>query len=170
MYVSKVCFSEQTKEKTGGITMQRIWKQLLAVLLSAVLLVSAAPAAGFAGVLNLLNITASAENYSGSCGNNVTWKLDTENGVLTISGTGQMSNYSDWSSKRAPWYSYRSTIQSVVIENGVTSIGNYAFCDCSDSMNVLIADSVTGVGDYAFERCKVSFFAVSENNQNYSSS
>ena len=81
----------------------------------------------------LLAIVASTSTLfavSGTCGDNLTWNL-TGNGVLTISGTGAMSNYTSSSPSRAPWYSNRSSIKSVVIEEGVTSIGEYAFNGCS---------------------------------------
>lgn len=59
---------------------------------------------------------------SGTCGKNLTWDLT--NGVLTISGTGSMANYNLGS---APWFSWHSNIKTVDIQNGVTSIGSYAF-------------------------------------------
>ncbi|MBR7155112.1 MAG: leucine-rich repeat protein, partial [Paludibacteraceae bacterium] len=71
--------------------------------------------------------------WSGTCGDNLTWELT--DGVLTISGTGAMSNYTSSSS---PWYSYRSSITSVVIEEGVTNIGNYAFYNCTGLTSVTI--------------------------------
>ena len=61
---------------------------------------------------------------SGSCGENITWTLD-DSGVLTISGTGAMADYA--SASAAPWYSSRSNITKVVIENGITTIGDRAF-------------------------------------------
>ncbi|MBQ7399428.1 MAG: leucine-rich repeat domain-containing protein [Clostridia bacterium] len=65
-----------------------------------------------------------AVSASGTCGNKLSWSLDTD-GVLTISGTGDMT---DWSSvESTPWYDYMSDIKSIVVENGVTSIGNNAF-------------------------------------------
>ena len=88
---------------------------------------------------------------SGTCGDNLTWEL-TADSVLTISGTGTMTNYSS-SSSRAPWYSNRSFIKSVVIEEGVTSIGNYAFNACSGLASATIPNSVTSIGSYAFYGC-----------------
>ena len=88
---------------------------------------------------------------SGTCGENLTWDLT--NGVLTISGTGLMTNYSDLSSNRAPWYSSRSSITSVIISDGVTSIGDYTFNTCTGLTSVTIPNSVTSIGDYAFYRC-----------------
>ncbi len=72
---------------------------------------------------------SAAEIASGTCGadgDNLTWVLDDAE-MLTIYGDGDMA---DWDSGNAPWYSYRSTITMVVIEDGVTSIGNYAFSEC----------------------------------------
>lgn len=89
---------------------------------------------------------------SGTCGENLKWEL-TADSVLTISGTGTMTNYSSSSSSRAPWYSNRSSVKSVVIEDGVTNIGNYAFYNCSSLTSVTIPNSVTSIGNYAFYYC-----------------
>ncbi|MBQ8511248.1 MAG: leucine-rich repeat protein, partial [Clostridia bacterium] len=84
----------------------------------------------------------------GDCGESVTWALN-DAGVLTISGTGAMTDYT--SDTNVPWISYsRSTIRSIVIEDGVTSVGDYAFYDARVAASVTIADSVTSIGDYAF--------------------
>ena len=84
---------------------------------------------------------------SGSCGDSLTWKLDSE-GTLTISGTGAMTDYA---SLTVPWSNY--TINKVVIDNGVTTIGHYAFKDCSSLKSVTISDSVTYIGGCAFQNC-----------------
>ena len=88
---------------------------------------------------------------SGTCGkdgDNLTWTLSTE-GTLTISGTGAMADYSNTN----PWYDNRSSIKSVVIEAGVTSIGKYAFYNCDNLTSVTIPGSVTSIGNYAFNKC-----------------
>ena len=90
-----------------------------------------------------------AEIASGTCGNNLTWVL-TDDGVLTISGTGAMANYSEGGS---PWHAKRTKITSVVIEDGVTSIGNHAFYACLKMTDISIADSVASIGQYAFRDC-----------------
>lgn len=74
----------------------------------------------------------------GSCGNGVTWTL--LEGILTISGTGSMSDYSE--SNHQPWYSCRRSILTVIIEDGVRSIGDYAFYACSSLTSVTIPNSV----------------------------
>ena len=86
---------------------------------------------------------------SGTCGDNLTWDLT--NGVLIISGTGAMTNYS--SSSNIPWYSSRSSIASVVINDGVTSIGENAFQFCRSLTSVSIGNSVTSIGKEAFYGC-----------------
>ena len=87
---------------------------------------------------------------SGSCGDSVKWTLDSD-GVLTIRGSGKMHNYSDYN--RVPWDSQRESIHSVVIEQGVTSIGSWAFFDCSSLTSITIPEGVTSIGDYAFSGC-----------------
>lgn len=98
-----------------------------------------------------LTLCVSAETYTGECGENLTYTLDTNTGVLTISGSGEMT---DWSfSNEVPWHNYSSSIRTVEIANGVTSIGEYAFSDCSSLTSVTIPDSVTSIGEDAFSFC-----------------
>ena len=87
---------------------------------------------------------------SGSCGENVTWTL-TADGTLTISGTGAMTDYTYDS--RSPWYRCRTHIKRVVMQQGVTSIGDHAFWDCSGLTSVTIPDGVTSIGDSVFSGC-----------------
>ena len=91
---------------------------------------------------------------SGTCGaqgDNLTWKL-TEDGTLTISGTGEMQYYNSDSSV-APWYSNRTGILSVVVEPGVTSIGHCAFYACLKLASVTLPESLKSIGYYAFMNC-----------------
>lgn len=116
------------------------------------------------GILAFGTISASAE--SGTCGTNLTWNLDSE-GTLTISGEGEMTNWS--SSIYVPWYSYRKSIKNVVIENGVTNIGNCAFVNCHSLARVTIGRGVINIGT-AFSNCSsLESINVDENNQYYSS-
>lgn len=96
-------------------------------------------------------ITVSAEFYSGTCGDNVSWSLNTSSGVLTISGTGKMKNYTV--TRDPPWNSYRSDIKTVDIKYGLTSIGEWAFDNCSNLTKVTIPNSVTQIGEFAFYKC-----------------
>ena len=81
---------------------------------------------------------------------NLTWKLDA-NGTLTISGTGAMKDY-DYDNNRSPVYG-NSSVKKVVIEDGVTSIGNSAFDNCRRLTDITIPKSVTSIGNYAFYNC-----------------
>ena len=85
----------------------------------------------------------------------ITWNLDSS-GTLTISGTGDMPEYGYNSLKdepEVPWYAQKDEIRRVVIEDGVTSIGDYAFLRCSNLTSVTIPDSVERIEQSAFTDC-----------------
>ena len=86
---------------------------------------------------------------SGTCGDNVTWNLD-NNGVLTISGNGAMT---DFSPTGVPWLQSRMQIMEVVINDGVTTIGSSAFVSCHNVTSVSIPNSVISINKAAFEYC-----------------
>ena len=100
-------------------------------------------------VLGLGNVTAGAAN-SGKCGDNLTWKLD-DSGVLTISGKGAMYHYNH-DDRKSPWIS-NTAISSVRIKEGVTSIGDESFYDCTGLKSVTVPKSVTSIGDESFHGC-----------------
>ena len=79
------------------------------------------------------------------------WRYDETTKTLYILGSGPMVDYP--TSINRPWYQYREEIQSVVIENGITSIGDSAFCECGSLTSVTIPNSVTSIGDVAFYEC-----------------
>ena len=85
---------------------------------------------------------------SGKCGENLTWTLDSD-GLLTISGKGEMSNF-DWSNSP---FDESESIKKIIINAGVTSIGDYAFNYCRSLTSVSIPNSVTSIGSRAFYGC-----------------
>ena len=122
-------------------------KKVISLFLSLAMLLS---------IVSVVDFSAYADVQTGSCGDNVTYSLDTETGVLTISGTGDMYSY-------GPFYE-NTNIKSVIIENGVTSIGDGVFQGCTSLRSVTIPDSVTSIGDDAFYGC----YFTSENFVNNS--
>ena len=116
-------------------------------------------------IISMSAITSNAAT-SGTCGNNVTWSYDTSICTLTITGTGAMYNYSyDVNSGyNRPWESYEDSIKKVVINDGVTTIGNYAFYGCKSLTSVTIGDSVTIIGYEAFDN--TAYYNNSSNWEN----
>ena len=113
-------------------------RKIVSVLLCVLLLASLLPVSAFA------DTTA-----SGKCGDNLTWTLDGD-GTLTISGTGDIQAY-DWNS--TPWAYYSDKITTLIINEGVTSIGIGNFLECSNLTSVTIPDSVTNIRGWAFFAC-----------------
>ena len=97
------------------------------------------------------------DDITGTCGDNLTWTLDSE-GTLTISGTGAMTDWESYS--LVPWDSNADMIKTVSIENGVTSIGKYAFYYCSNLTSVTIPNSVKSIGDSAFRSCGLTSITI----------
>ena len=129
-------------------------KKAISVLLCLCLVLSVFTVVPFAA--SAAEVTEETVGASSGTTGDCTWTLD-DNGVLTISGNGNMGDYSDkYNStlKRyvttAPW---GTDIKTVIIEDGVTSIGKYAFYNCTGLTNVTIPDSVTSIGSYAFFGC-----------------
>ena len=118
-------------------------KKILALILTLGFALSAMPMFSLAaGVVE--------RGTCGADGNNLTWTLDS-NGLLIISGEGAMKDYERYSV--APWYDY--TVQTVIIDDGVTTIGEYAFYYCDSLTSVTIPVSVTTIGSYEFRWCPV---------------
>ena len=123
-------------KKTVSVTLSFIL--ILSMIMSTFLFVSA-PA------------NADSENVvTGSCGEKVTYSLNKDTGVLTISGTGEMNDYA-WS--KSPFFN-SGDIKTVVIEKGVTKIGQYVFDSCYELTKVTIPDSLETIGRYAFYYCE----------------
>ena len=108
----------------------------------------------------LLNATLHvnpATAASGKCGENLTWAL-TDDGVLTISGTGEMADYPNFPD--VPWYDDREKIMTAVIEPGVTNICSFAFFGCKNLTSVTIPEGVTSIGSYAFNACNLTSMEI----------
>jgi hypothetical protein len=103
--------------------------------------------------LAMILLPATGFAQSGTTGN-LTWSLS--GGTLTISGNGPMPDYSYGGS---PWYNYRRSIAAMIIGNGVTSIGDWAFLQCYNLPSLAISRSVTSIGRGAFADC-VSLLAI----------
>ena len=88
----------------------------------------------------------------GAEGSDVSWELNAKTMALSISGTGAMTDYAYSSS--VPWTSVHDKITSATIAEGVTSVGNNAFYDCSNLTTVSIPATVTSIGNYAFFGCE----------------
>ena len=84
----------------------------------------------------------------------IKWKIDGD-GVLAINDAGEMQDYGYQKAKLAPWCKSgkNTTIKSVVIFDGVESIGDYAFYNCENVTSITIPDSVTSIGMHAFDGC-----------------
>ena len=104
-------------------------------------------------VICLLPVSANAEEYTGTCGDTLTWTL-TEDGVLTISGYGQMYDYGLYGNgQSSPWFAYRKDIKELVISDSVTNIGNEAFYGCTGLTAVNLPEGITKIGRDAFADC-----------------
>ena len=116
-------------------------KQILSALIVLCMLLAVAPMATY------------ATEAGGTCGDSMTWQYDNATKTLTISGTGDMNDYSYSYSASAPWKNYISEIAIISIGDGVTSIGTYAFYYCQGLTSVTIPGSVISIGKGAFDRC-----------------
>lgn len=123
-----------------------MFRRILSVVLALVLLFAAVP----------VSLPVSAADYSGKCGNDVFWEI--EGGVLTISGTGKMFDYMYYFNSGPGWNpdlfsSSQLPFTEVVVESGVTTIGENAFRGCKIT-SISLPDTLTGIGQGAF--CSVS--------------
>ena len=108
-------------------------------------------------ILGVSHLNAQQTVFTGSCGatanDNLTWTLNTESNLLTISGSGAMADY-DNSDNKAPWLSYADEdLVYLKLEEGLTHIGDYAFYNRTYLDEVRIPTTVTSIGEYAFYRC-----------------
>ncbi|MGN0208677.1 MAG: leucine-rich repeat protein, partial [Paludibacteraceae bacterium] len=94
--------------------------------------------------------TFAAGDMGGKCGDNLTWSYDTDTKALTIEGTGAMTDYEY---DNQPWAQVQGDILSVSLPEGLTSIGDGAFWECSALTSIILPNSVTTIGGDAFSGC-----------------
>ena len=95
-------------------------------------------------------VESAAAVASGKCGDGISWSLD-ENGVLWLSGEGKMDDYE--SADVSPWAKKRGRIVEVNFENGITTVGGYAFRNCSRLQKVTLPSSLQSIKQSAFNHC-----------------
>ena len=105
----------------------------------------------FSDVVSVTYTARPATVASGKCGDSAKWTLDAA-GVLTITGAGPMADYGAY----GPWYiAHLTDIKKVVVQEGVTTIGDHAFANLSYVTSVTIPGSITSIGAHAFEKCRL---------------
>ena len=92
--------------------------------------------------------------YSGTCGEHISWNLNQEDSILTISGFGTMTNYDRNSppTNPSPWTN-RSDIKTIIISDSITNVGHCSFSKCANLESVQLGDSITEIGCEAFVQC-----------------
>ena len=101
--------------------------------------------------ISLTSQTAYAieEVASGTCGNNITWTFDNE-GILSFQGEGEIPDYKP--SKR-PWNTYIIDVQKIIVNEGITRIGDCAFYQDLNLIEISLPKSLTSIGKSAFAYC-----------------
>ena len=79
------------------------------------------------------------------------WSFDEATGTLTLDGSGAMKEYT--SAAEAPWYSYRDSIEHLVVKSGVTSLSSYAFVGCQNLADITLPDTLQTIGTMTFYGC-----------------
>lgn len=130
----------------------KLRKRLVSLVLAFGMLASCLPTAFAEENPPQQNLTQSDQKAAapteGTCGEHVTWKL--AGGTLTISGEGEMTNYAN--SDDVPWKDSRDVITRVVVESGVTTVGDFAFHDCNNLIQVSLPDGLICIGKQAFSK------------------
>lgn len=124
-------------------------KKWIAFLMAAVISLSLAACGDSLGTINYEVQTNQIAN--GSCTDTIVWTLYSD-GVLRLSGTGEIGDYEKGANNQ-PWADYRNRITALVIEDGITRIGDRAFQSCSYMESAVIGKDVASIGEWAFQNC-----------------
>ena len=103
------------------------------------------------GLMSMGAATVQAQNPTSGTTGPLTWKYDTDMRILTISGKGEMPNYDG--EHPVPWQEHSLDIQKLVVEEGVTGIGNESFRNTRNLVSATFPKSLTRIGDEAFASC-----------------
>jgi len=103
-----------------------------------------------------IDFDAADFTYTGTCGDNLQWGLNTATGALVITGTGDMYDFErvNYLATSAPWGEYADAVRSVQIDTGVNNIGAYAFFYCSSMTSAIVPGNVSTIGRGAFQNCE----------------
>lgn len=113
-------------------------KRIISLLIACVLLISTVPA---------ISASELQGEASGSCGENATWVL--EDGVLTISGTGEITV----KHLEEPWRKDKDSIEKIIVNEGITKLGDYCFYDLNGLQEIVLPDSLKTIGKQVFQDC-----------------
>lgn len=116
-------------------------KKCLSVVLTLLMIIS---------LFTIVPFSVEAETTSGTTGG-CTWSFDSLTGTLTFSGNGKMDYYPN--SDYVPWKSIKNDVATVIIQEGVTTIANFSFSECTNLASISIPNSVTQIGYHTFYSC-----------------
>lgn len=123
---------------SGGDFMEKCRSRVLSVLLCVAVLLTSIPPV----------FASSAPAQNGSLGPNLIWTYD-GGGTLTISGEGEMTDFSGNGDETIPWFSFRHEILTVVVDEGVTSIGNHALHNLNNAGSVVLPSTLKSIGTHS---------------------
>lgn len=98
---------------------------------------------------------------NGVCGENAVWNIDVKTGIMTISGTGPMNDYESYNDQ--PWVGRRSQIKKVVVEEGITRLGDYTFMYCENAADFDLPSTLESIGKNVFWNTAAKTIELPEN-------
>ncbi|MBE6562450.1 MAG: hypothetical protein E7660_01800 [Ruminococcaceae bacterium] len=116
-------------------------KRLLSLLIAVLIITSSLPLAA---------LPVYAVEVSGDCSSTIKWHFNTETGVLTISGSGAIPNYKSYTQ---PWDKYSWDIESAIIQDGITAIGEMTFHNVKNMNSITLPETLESIGPWAFYYC-----------------